>query len=191
MRTLRGSLWLIAIGALIWGIAGCGRDASRPPKGGDSTVSAFEISSPAFQDGERIPDRHTCVGEDLSPPLRWEGAPEGTQSFALIAEDPDAPGGTFVHWVLYNLPAAITELPEGVPRGERLESGALQGVNDFRVVEYSGPCPPPGRTHRYYFILRALDAALDLGPGATKAQLETAMQGRVLAEAKLMGTYGL
>lgn len=189
MRTLRGSLWLIAIGALIWGIAGCERDADST-KGGDFVVSAFEISSPAFQDGERIPDRHTCVGEDLSPPLRWEGAPEGTQSFALITEDPDAPGGTFVHWVLYNLPAAITELPEGVPRDKRLESGALQGVNDFRVVGYRGPCPPPGRPHRYYFILRALDAALDLGPGVTKGRLETAMQGRVLAEAKLMGTYG-
>jgi Raf kinase inhibitor-like YbhB/YbcL family protein len=189
MRTLRGSLWLIAISALIWGIAGCERDADST-KGGDFTVSAFEISSPAFQDGERIPDRHTCVGEDLSPPLRWEGAPEGAQSFALIAEDPDAPGGTFVHWVLYNLPAAITELPEGLPRDERLESGALQGMSDFRVVGYRGPCPPPGRPHRYYFILRAFDAALNLGPGATKARLEAAMQGHVLAEAKLMGTYG-
>jgi hypothetical protein len=149
----------------------------------------FVLTSPAFSDGERIPDRYTCVGEDVSPPLRWEGVPEGTKSFALVVEDPDAPGGTFIHWVLYNLPATISELAEGVPRTERLASGALQGVNDFGVVGYRGPCPPPGAPHRYFFILRALDVELDLKPGATKAQLERASQGHVLAEAELMGKY--
>jgi len=151
--------------------------------------AVFMLTSSAFSEGTRLPDRHTCSGEDLSPPLAWSGAPKGTQSFALIVEDPDAPSGTFVHWVLYNLPATLTSLPEGVPQNEQLDSGAYQGVSGFGSIGYRGPCPPPGKPHRYFFILRALDNTLAPQPRMTKAQLGKVMQGHVLAEAHLMGTY--
>jgi Raf kinase inhibitor-like YbhB/YbcL family protein len=192
-RPRLGLLCLLVGGVLL--LAACGRSRegleSGQEQGGEKggAVADFVLTSSAFQDGERIPDRYTCKGEDLSPPLSWRGAPEGTKSFALIVEDPDAPGGTFIHWVIYNLPAALTELSEGVPVSKRLEDGSLQGINDFRTIGYRGPCPPPGRPHRYFFILRALDRELALPAGATKAQLEKEMRGHVLGEAKLMGTY--
>ena len=149
----------------------------------------MKISSTAFAEGNPIPMRHTCDGEDVSPPLEWTLPPPGTRSLALICDDPDAPAGTWVHWVLYGLPPEIRELAEMVPAVERLPSGAKQGVNDFRRVGYGGPCPPPGRAHRYYFKLYALDAAPDLRPRATKQELVRAMSGHILAEAQLMGTY--
>lgn len=155
-------------------------------------MAEFRLTSSAFGDGERIPDKYTCVGEDVSPPLRWEGAPEGTKTFALIVEDPDAPGGTFIHWVLFNIPGDVTELPEGVEPIEKLQNGAIQGVNDFQRLGYRGPCPPPGKPHRYFFVLKALDRELSLGSGVTKQRLELEIEkiGGPLAEAKLMGTYG-
>ncbi len=153
------------------------------------TTTSFTLTSSAFSDGARIPDSHTCTGDDLSPPLAWSGAPKGTQSFALIVEDPDAPSGTFIHWVLYNLPSTLNGLSEGVPQDEQVDSGALNGRNDFGGMGYRGPCPPPGKPHRYFFILRALDIQLTPKSGMTKTQLERAMQGHVLAEARLMGTY--
>jgi Raf kinase inhibitor-like YbhB/YbcL family protein len=150
---------------------------------------AIELTSPAFDEGSPIPVRHTCQGEDLSPALRWTGIPEGTKSLALICDDPDAPRGTWVHWVLYGIPAGTTELPEGVPASETLASGARQGVTDFGRVGYGGPCPPPGPAHRYFFRLYALDAETRLPPGATKAQLLREMEGHVLADGQLMGRY--
>ena len=150
---------------------------------------AFTLSSSAFKAGAQIPRAHTCEGADASPALSWSGAPSGTKSFALIADDPDAPVGTWVHWVLYDLPGDITELPQGVPADDTLRSGAKHGVNDFRRVGYGGPCPPPGKPHRYFFKLYALDAATNLKPRATKADVLRAVEGHVLAQAELMGTY--
>jgi hypothetical protein len=148
----------------------------------------IQVTSPAFAEGAMIPAKYTGDGDDASPPLRWSDAPDGTKSFALIADDPDAPMGTWVHWVLFNLPADARELPEAVPSEGTLPSGARQGRNDFRKIGYGGPMPPSG-THRYYFKLYALDTALDLKPGATKAQLVKAMEGHVLGQGQLMGKY--
>jgi hypothetical protein len=150
------------------------------------------VKSSAFTDGQEIPRRHTCEGEDVSPPLAWSGAPAGTKTFALIVDDPDAPDPkapqmTWVHWVLYNLPATAAALPEGV-KPAALPSGTREGRNDWKRTGYGGPCPPIGR-HRYFHKLYALDAVLaDLGtPG--KAELERAIKGHVLARAELVGTY--
>ena len=153
---------------------------------------AWVLKSAAFQDGGRIPVPYTGEGKDLSPPLEWSGPPEGTQSFALICEDPDAPRGTWDHWVLWNLPATVRKLPEGVPPRERLPDlgGAVQGNNSWPKIGYGGPMPPPGHgTHHYHFILSALDTTLDLKPGSNKAALQKAMKGHVLGEARLVGTY--
>lgn len=153
---------------------------------------AFALTSNAFKNGERIPTRYTCDGPDVSPPLAWSGAPQGTKAFAVICDDPDAPRGTWVHWVLYELPANLTSLPEGVPAQDTLPQlgGAKQGRNDFGRNAYGGPCPPPGKPHRYFFKLYALDAPLGLKPGARKEDVERASRGHVLGEAQLMGVYG-
>ena len=148
----------------------------------------MELTSSAFEEGGSIPSLYTCDGKDISPPLRWSGAPEGTKSFGLIADDPDAPVGTWVHWVLWNLPAAAAELKEGFPTTPHLSDGTLQGRSDFGRNGYGGPCPPSG-THRYFFKLYALDTALALKAGATKSKLEAAMKGHALAQATLMGVY--
>ena len=152
---------------------------------------AIILSTAAFPAGGSIPAKYTCDGADVSPALAWGGTPAGTVSFALIADDPDAPAGTWVHWVLFNLPGTSAALPENVPKTDQLPEfgGALQGRNDFKRVGYGGPCPPPGRPHRYYFKLYALDVALPLKAGATKQDVERAMRGHVIAEASLMGTY--
>lgn len=155
----------------------------------DSPTSGLVISSEAFADGTPVPVRHTCDGEDLSPPFRWTGVPVGTRSFALICDDPDAPRGTWVHWVLWNLPADAVELGEGVPPRPELPSGARQGVNDGGDVGYGGPCPPPGGPHRYFFRLHALDVVLNLPPGVNRSDLEAEMEGHVLSRAVTMGTY--
>jgi len=148
----------------------------------------IKITTRAFVPGGKIPGKYTCDGLDVSPPLAWTSVPEGTKTFAIICDDPDAPMGTWVHWVLFNLPADIQELPENIPPERELESGAKQGMNDFRKIGYGGPCPPGG-THRYYFKLYALDTELDLEVGATKRELLKAMEGHILAEGQLMGRY--
>jgi Raf kinase inhibitor-like YbhB/YbcL family protein len=152
----------------------------------------FTLSSSAVGEGLPIPAKHTCDGADTSPPLAWSGAPAGTQSFAIIMDDPDAPMGTWVHWVLWNLPGTVSSLAEHVPKTERLPQlgGALQGNNTWPQIGYNGPCPPPGKPHRYFFKLYALDAVLGLKSGAGKTDLERAMQNHVLGQAQLMGTYG-
>jgi Raf kinase inhibitor-like YbhB/YbcL family protein len=151
---------------------------------------SLTISSAAFAEGAAIPEKHTCDGPDLSPALAWSGVPAGAKSLALICDDPDAPAGTWVHWVVYDLPADLAGLPEGVPKEGDLQGGGRQGVNDFRKVGYGGPCPPPGKPHRYHFKLYALDRRVDLPAGASKADVEAASRGHVLAEARLTGRYG-
>lgn len=153
-------------------------------------VTAFELKCQSFENGDRIPVKYTCSGEDVSPPLSWEGVPEGTKSLVLICDDPDAPVGTWVHWVLYNLPRDIVGLGENVPPQKKLPNHALQGKNDFQRIGYGGPCPPPGRPHRYFFKLYALDTKLDADPGFTKNQVLQAMKGHIVGKAVLMGKYG-
>ena len=147
------------------------------------------LTSSAFAEGASIPSKYTADGEDVSPPLKWANVPAGAKSLALICDDPDAPVGTWVHWVLYGLPADTAELPEAVPATKTIAGGARQGTNDFKRIGYGGPAPPKGAPHRYHFKLYALDAELDLDPGATKQALLRAMEGHVLAQGQLMGTY--
>jgi len=148
----------------------------------------MKLTSTAFSEGGMIPAQYTCNGPDVSPPLNWEDVPEETKSMALIADDPDAPVGTWVHWVLYNLPTDSRELQEDLPKTKVLPNGAMQGTNDFRKIGYNGPCPPGG-THRYFFKLYALDELVDLNPGARKKDLLDAMKGHILAECQLMGKF--
>jgi len=150
------------------------------------------VTSAAFKSGEPIPVKYTCQGDDVSPPLQWEGAPAGAKSFALICDDPDAPGGTWVHWVIYNQPASAPSLSENTPKSATLPGGATQGRNSFHQLGYGGPCPPAGKAHRYFFKVYALDAlaaSLALEGGAGKEELLAGMRGHVLAQGQLMGTY--
>ena len=149
----------------------------------------MQLTSAAFKEGEPIAATYTCDGKNVSPPLKWSGAPAETKSLVLIADDPDAPVGTWVHWVLYDLPPTVSELSEDLPKGQYTPGGAKQGLNDFKHLGYGGPCPPPGKPHRYFFKLYALDAQLSINPGATKREVEKAMEKHVLAEGRLMGTY--
>lgn len=147
------------------------------------------LTSTAFKEGERIPSRYTCEGQDISPQLSWKGAPEETKSLALIMDDPDAPGGIFTHWVIFNLPPDNQGLPEAFPPITQLPSGALHGRNSFGRSGYGGPCPPPGRPHHYRFTLYALDKQLGLRAGVSREQLLEAIQGHILAQAQLTGIY--
>ena len=148
----------------------------------------LKIKSSAFNEGDMIPKKYTCDGADISPPLAWDAVPMNTKSVALISDDPDAPVGIWVHWVIYNIPPTIKELPENIPPHNTIENGAQQGTNDFRLIGYGGPCPPRG-THRYYLKLYALDKVLDSEPGLTKAHLLKAMEGHIVAQGQLMGRY--
>ena len=150
----------------------------------------FALTSPAFTDGATIPTQYTCTGADVSPPLQWTNPPAGTRSFALVVDDPDAPSGTWVHWVVYDIPETVQDIPEAIPKQDKFPKGGMQGMNDFKKVGHGGPCPPPGPPHRYYFRLYALDAVLNLKPRATKAQLLEASQRHILGEAMLMGRFG-
>jgi len=149
----------------------------------------FSISSSSFSQGGEIPRKFTCDGADVSPELTWTTPPAGTQSFALIADDPDAPAGTWTHWVLYDLPPQITVVPEGMSKVDEVPSGGRQGRNDFRKIGYGGPCPPPGKPHRYFFKIYAVDRMLNLKPGSSKQEVEQAMQNHILGQAELMGKY--
>jgi len=148
----------------------------------------IKLTSTAFKEGESIPHQYTCDGVNVSPPLEWSGVPKSAKTVAMIADDPDAPSGTWVHWILYNLPAENIGMVENLPTGENLKAGGLQGKNDFGNVGYGGPCPPSG-THRYFFKIYALDGELPLKAGATKPEVEKAMEGHVMAQGQLMGTY--
>jgi Raf kinase inhibitor-like YbhB/YbcL family protein len=153
-----------------------------------SEAAKLDVSSSAFQEGATIPKLYTCDGNNTSPPLKWGFVPERTQSIAVICDDPDAPGGTFVHWVLFNLPPETQGLPENVPAGRTLANGAKQGNGTSKKTGYFGPCPPSG-VHRYFFKVYALDSKINLDSGITKNQLLNAMEGHVLAEGRLIGTY--
>jgi Raf kinase inhibitor-like YbhB/YbcL family protein len=154
------------------------------------SVASIPLTSSAFVPGGTIPVAHTCDGPDSSPPLAWGEPPQGTRSFALICDDPDAPMGTWVHWVLFNLPGTTRSLSEKFPTDGELPTGARQGKNDFGRLGYGGPCPPRGPAHRYHFRLYALDTTVDLKVGARKDELEASIRGHVLGEGDLMGKYG-
>ncbi|HXK33084.1 MAG TPA: YbhB/YbcL family Raf kinase inhibitor-like protein [Dehalococcoidia bacterium] len=164
--------------------------AASPTPAASATpdASAFRLTSEMFGDGETLPVDFTCNGANVSPPLAWENVPDGTQSFALIMDDPDAPGGDFVHWVLYDIPADLRALPEAVPAGETVPGIGTQGVNGANQPGFIGACPPSGE-HRYQYKLYALDALLGLPPRTTKAGLLAAMEGHILAQAQLTGLY--
>jgi Raf kinase inhibitor-like YbhB/YbcL family protein len=150
---------------------------------------ALAMKATAFAKGGEIPKRHTCDGADLSPALSWNGVSPAALSLALIVDDPDAPRGTWTHWLIWNIPAHLTALPEGVPAQEVLENGARQGRNDFDRIGYGGPCPPPGKAHRYFFKLYALNTSLDLKAGAGRQELERALKGHIVSQAEWMGTH--
>ncbi|MCL7414740.1 MAG: YbhB/YbcL family Raf kinase inhibitor-like protein [ANME-2 cluster archaeon] len=156
----------------------------------ETIMKNISISSAAFENGSTMPVEYTCDGADHSPALAWKGLPDGTRSITLIMDDPDAPGRTFVHWVIYNLPADSTELTTAVPRNKSLDDSSLQGKNDFGKIGYNGPCPPPGKPHRYFFKVYALDTVLDLKSGASKSQVEAAMSGHILAQGEMIGKFG-
>jgi Raf kinase inhibitor-like YbhB/YbcL family protein len=159
--------------------------ASCPSQG---TPGKIDIHSLAFQEGGAIPNLYSCKGKNISPPLSWGGVPAGTAGIALIVEDPDAPKGTYIHWVVFNLPPDSKELPEAVPTAAKLSNGAMQGVTSGRKNGYLGPCPPSG-THRYFFRIYAIDKKLDLKSGVTKSELLKAIKGHILAEGQLMGVF--
>jgi hypothetical protein len=175
----------MAIGLIVClvhaGQAGCASGGKR--------AMTLEVTSSAIRPGQHIPKKHTADGADVSPPLHWSPV-AGAKSYVVIVDDPDAPRGTWVHWVLYDLPADATDLAENVPRQKRLENGAKQGMNDFKKIGYYGPSPPPGKPHRYFFHVYALDRPVGAEPGLTKDQLLKAIQGHVLAEGELIGLYG-
>lgn len=181
------TLWFLTaaatalLGVLVGGCQSQDKELDVPTNGMTLTSSAFSHES-------AIPTTYSCDGQDISPPLQWSGAPEDTTSFVLIADDPDAPGGTFVHWVYFNIPADAEGLPADVPNSEEPPTGGRQGTSSFRKVGYGGPCPPGG-THRYFFTLYAVDTMLDLDSGATKEDVLTAAEGHALAKAQLMGTF--
>ncbi len=161
------------------------KEQNTKPEG---SKTEMKISSLSFKEGEIIPSVFTCDGENISPQLSWTGSPVNTKSFALISDDPDAPSGDWVHWVIYNIPSSVSELPKNIPKNKTLGNGTKQGMNDFRKIGYDGPCPPGG-THRYYFKLYALDYLMDKDEGLTKKELLSAMEGHILSEAQLMGKY--
>ena len=171
--------------------AACGKTEKplqKAEKG--ATEMAMVITSTAFTDGAAIPKKYTCDGQDASPPLAWTGVPAAAKSLALICDDPDAPMGTWVHWVLWGMAPSTPALPEGMPKDAELPGGMKQGLNSWPKTGYGGPCPPPGKPHRYFFKLYALNSDLNLPERSNKSALEEAMKGHVLAQAQIMGTYG-
>jgi Raf kinase inhibitor-like YbhB/YbcL family protein len=187
----RTALLAVSLLALILlAIVGCARPVvQQEPTVPQNRDAALMLTSPAFTGGEEIPVKYSCDGESISPPLDWGNGPPGTASFALILEDPDAPVKNFTHWVIFNLPPDTSGLPGALPRDGTLPSGALQGKNGGGGIGFIGPCPPKGPAHHYVFNLYALDKSLDLAAGATKDQVRQAMEGHILAESMLIGTY--
>jgi Raf kinase inhibitor-like YbhB/YbcL family protein len=179
-------IWRLSLLALI--LTSCGAVQQAPIPTSQDKPMTIQLSSSAFAPGQSIPAKYSCTGREISPPLAWSDAPANTRSFALIVEDPDAPGGTWVHWVIYNISPDTNQLPEAIPNGAQLTGGGLQGRNSSGNFGYNGPCPPAG-THRYVFKIYALDAMLTLAAGADKAQLLAAMQGHLLAQGELLGTF--
>jgi len=192
---LKETICTAVLVVLATGFAGCdqrGQEIVASGEGEESMAVKTEeirVSSEAFDNRQAVPRKYTGQGKDISPPLNWESGPKGTETFAIIVDDPDAPGKTWVHWVVYNIPGDVTSLPEGASPGGQLPGEALEGRTDFGKNQYGGPMPPGGESHRYYFKVYALDSAVDLGEGATKQELLDAMDGHVLANGQLVGTY--
>jgi len=196
MRKTDLSLGITLIAAVAAGMAfGCktkqeGKMTDTRGSAAITEVGVVEITSPGLENGQMIPVDYTADGKDVSPPLEWKDLPEGTKSVAIICEDPDAPRGIFVHWIIFNISPKAEGLPEGVPASEVLQGGMRQGTNSLGKVGYRGPSPPKGPAHRYFFRLYALDTMLDVPQGAHKTQLLEAMDGHVIGEGELMGKYG-
>jgi Raf kinase inhibitor-like YbhB/YbcL family protein len=183
--------WGIIIFLLALALAGCSNRSSQPVKNSNATPKEemkLKISSAAFQDGSQIPSKYTCDGANVSPPLQWSGVPQSAKTIVLICDDPDAPAKTWVHWVVYDLPAGATTLPEALPANEKPAIGGKQGKNDFGKIGYGGPCPPSG-THRYFFKLYAIDTETSLEPSASKDQVLKTIEGHILAQGELIGKY--
>jgi Raf kinase inhibitor-like YbhB/YbcL family protein len=179
----------LSILVLLAGSVACTGEQPQP-RAVDEPVATLLLESDAFQAGDTIPQRYTCDGDDLSPALQWSEPPAGTQSLALIFDDVDAPAGTWVHWVIFDMPAGALSLPEGVPADPVVDGLGVHGSNSWQDLGYGGPCPPKGGPHRYTFRLYALDTVLDLDAGAGRADLDKAMEGHILGTGQLMGRYG-
>ena len=186
-----GGLFVLAALGLV-AIAACGGGDSREVAdiAVDSESGSLELATRAFAEGRRIPARNTCDGDDRSIPLSWSGAPNGTESFALIFDDPDAPGGTFKHWIIFDIPPATTELSESIDKADRVVGSAIQLLNDFGERGYSGPCPPEGETHTYQLFLYAMDTRLQFSARSSQGRVLDAIEEHALARAGLSGTYG-
>jgi Raf kinase inhibitor-like YbhB/YbcL family protein len=181
-KKIRMAGWVMGMGIVLF-LVGCKSDTPAPAAEGGNDM-AIQVTSSAFAEGGAIPRIYTCDDQNVSPPLAWTGVPGNAVSLAVIMDDPDAPAGIWVHWVLYNLPANLTSLEQGK------NGGGTEGKNDFNRTGYGGPCPPRGSNHRYTIKVYALDRLLDLKAGATKAQVESALRGHILAQGQLMGRYG-
>jgi Raf kinase inhibitor-like YbhB/YbcL family protein len=186
MRTLQLLSMMLVV---VW-TASCQTKPQETPAEKGAKPMGLTITSSTFQDGATIPQPYTCDGQDKSPPLTWNGVPALTKSFALICDDPDAPMGTWNHWTLWNIPPDSMKLEENFPKTASHPSGIRQGLNSWPKVGYGGPCPPPGKPHRYIFQLYALDAMLDLPEKSNRSALEKALKGHILAEARLTGKFG-
>jgi len=173
-------------------VAGCVKQQKASPEVAPtqtpSPANVFKLTSNTFKEGQPIPRQYTCDGVNVSPGLEWTGVPKTSKTIAIIADDPDAPSGTFTHWVLYNLSSETMGMVENLPTTGNLKAGGQQGENDFQQIGYGGPCPPSG-THRYFFKIYALDDELPLKAGAKRAEVEKAMEGHIVGQAQLMGTY--
>jgi Raf kinase inhibitor-like YbhB/YbcL family protein len=167
----------------------CSRAESPLTSEAEKTAMKIEITSSAFTEGNPIPIEYTCDGSDVSPDLKWGTLPPETRSLALVCDDPDAPSGTFVHWVMYAIPPTENQLQKGVPKIPTLPNGTKQGTNGFGRIGYGGPCPPRGAPHHYFFRIYALDTRIDQPGGMSRAQLDQAMKGHIVAEGHVMGTY--
>ena len=189
---LRRCLLRALIFAALLPPAACRRDEGRAepdaPHSHGAENRSIKLTSAAFKEGGMIPAKYTCAGADVSPPLAWDRVPDGTRSIALVFDDPDAPAGTWTHWLVFDLPPGTRGLPQNVPAQGELQGGGRQGTNDFQRIGYGGPCPPAG-THRYSFKLYALNATLGLAPGASKTELQRAMLGHILDEGRLTGRF--
>jgi Raf kinase inhibitor-like YbhB/YbcL family protein len=190
---MRKSLRILSFSVLTLPFISCGNRpqpvVQQPPANqSNQNNPEFKLTSTAFKEGQPIPSTYTCDGVNVSPPLEWSGVPKSARTITIIADDPDTPGGMWVHWVLYNLPADNTGLVENLPATEKLVAGGFHGKTDFGTTGYGGPCPPSG-THRYFFKIYALDGDLSLKAGATKAEVEKAMEGHIVSQGQLMGTY--
>lgn len=179
-------IFSLSILTLVILASGCTSQESNQTENG---TGEFAITSSAFTQGKDIPVKYTADGENVSPPLAWTSAPADTKTFTIICEDPDSTGGSFIHWIVFNIPADVTKLDEGITNQETLENGAKQGLNSFNTIGYSGPAPPPGQTHRYAFKIYALDIELNLEPGSTIEQVNNVMEGHILAQTQITGRY--